>query len=227
MLPNRHYELNGSSLTANRTYKLPTGNVGDKIRVSLLSGNNTYALILQGDTGITINGGSAATEWSRLFIAREYVEFRATSSSNWDVWDDGRISQLAEMSVASTATNVLPNATYTKIPLDTVNIDNAGVASTVNDQFTVRRAGNYTTEFDVLVGGLSSVATNFLTTVFGTARLFGIDEDSTPSGAARLLTARRELALATGGTVYFEVYHTNGGSRNVGTLTRVRLRELL
>jgi hypothetical protein len=138
MVANRHYELAGASLSATRTYKLPAGAVGDRVRVSLTTGAAVYALIIQGDTGITINGGSAATEWSRLFIAREYVEFRATSTSNWDVWGDGRVEEYCRIfGVATTAYAAATNAKFTMGGSD----DPYGLAGV--NEIKPRRTGKY------------------------------------------------------------------------------------
>ena len=136
MLVNRHYELDGSILTADRIYELPSATVGDRIRVSLTNGNASYELILQGDTSITINGGTAATEWSRLFIARECVEFRATSTTNWDVLDDGRIPMYGYLYAA--ASSSVSSGTWSTIAYDN-SYTNCNNTDEANEYIVARR----------------------------------------------------------------------------------------
>lgn len=139
MTVNRHYELDASILTADRNYTLPTPTAtGDRIRVSLTSGNATYECIIKGNTGITVNGGSAGAEWSRLFIAREYAEFRATDATNWDVWDDGRDYESIEL--FGIATTAFVNAAFTRFTLG----GSTGLSSLAGtNEIVVRRSGIY------------------------------------------------------------------------------------
>lgn len=141
MIANCHYQLDGSILTADRTYTLPAGVPGDRVRVSLTNGNASWECILSGASGVTINGGAAATEWSRLRIAREHAEFVATSSTNWDLWSDGRIPQKAKMR-QNNAQN-FSHDTATKIAMDATLRDNANIADLANDRFVVFRSGTY------------------------------------------------------------------------------------
>lgn len=142
MLANRHYELDGSILTADRNYDLPVPSaVSDRIRVSLTNGNASWECVIRAAAGVTINGASLGAEWSRLFIAREYVEFRATSLTNWDVWDDGRIPQQGKMR-QDTAQD-FTHDTATKVAFDS-GIKNVGdFIDLANDRFVPRRKGEY------------------------------------------------------------------------------------
>lgn len=145
LLPNKHYELDASILTADRIYELGTPTaVGNRIRLALTNGNASYEAIIQGqgDTGITINGGSAATELTRLFIAREYMEFIATSLTNWDVYADGRISQLVKLPGAAVS-NVYVGGSNVKMPLSAATIAVGNSGDDANDQVVVRRTGKY------------------------------------------------------------------------------------
>lgn len=150
--------LDVSGMTANRNFVLPAGTAGDEIEVDIAVGDDTYALILIGNTGITITGNGVvtgtATEWSRLFISGEKVRFVATSATNWLVSDDGRIKQLGVME-RQTAQSI-STGTNTKIQLATsiTNIGNV-VDNATNYRITVRRAGTYTiTGFVSLDAGL-------------------------------------------------------------------------
>lgn len=81
---NTRYVLDISGLTANRNFIIPTGSDYDEISVNISTGDDTYFLIIIGDTGITINNGSAATEFCRLQKAGSNLTFTRTSSTNWN-----------------------------------------------------------------------------------------------------------------------------------------------
>ncbi len=130
-----------SGLTANRNYILPTATVGDRVKLILSTGDDTYALIIKGAATVTINGGSAATEWSRVRTTNEIVELVATSTTNWQVALDGRIPCAGGMSDLNPQN--IANATYTKVTFDT-SISNVGnMVDLVNDKLVIWRAGTY------------------------------------------------------------------------------------
>jgi hypothetical protein len=85
MVANTRYEGSIAAFAADRTYTLPAGTAGDVVEVALTTGDDTYELILAGASGVSINGGSAATEWSRLFIDNEFVRFRCFATNDWRV----------------------------------------------------------------------------------------------------------------------------------------------
>ena len=145
---NSQHFIDLSGLTADRDFVLPAGAVGDVITVSITAGNSSYAMVLKGDTGITINGGTPNTEWSRLFIQGESVTFVANSTTNWQVLEDGRIPVLARMHYNGAGFNIL-DSTTTKAPLDTIKFDNASVCDTTNNQIKFRRTNKY-----LLTGGM-------------------------------------------------------------------------
>lgn len=140
---NTRYIANVSGLTANRNFVLPAGTAGDVIELNISTGDNTYALIIIGDTGITINGGSAATEWSRLFITNESIQLVATSATNWQVTIDKRIPCMSVMDRIDTA--VTTNAAWTDTVFDWNNVQyNIGdIADLTNNRFNLRRANKY------------------------------------------------------------------------------------
>lgn len=140
---NNVYNCTIAGLTANRNAVLPApSEAGEKIRINIVDGDATYALIIIGDTGVTINGGSAATEWSRLFIAGETVTLESTSTSNWQVIEDGRIPCLAVLE--RQAAQSVNSATSTKIALDAAVVNRGSIGDvTTNDRIDIRRAGNY------------------------------------------------------------------------------------
>jgi hypothetical protein len=139
---NNRYFANVSGLTANRNFVIPAGAVGDIIELNIKTGDDTYALIVIGDTGISINGGSTATEWSRLFITSESVQLIADTTSNWQVVVDKRKPCIGVLHLsAADTTNTA--ATLTTPTWDTKTVDQGEMGDTTNFRFNVRRAGYY------------------------------------------------------------------------------------
>lgn len=130
-----------SGMTANRNFVLPAGTAGDIVELRIVTGDDTYAFIIIGDAGISINGGTAATEWSRLFISGETVRFIATSTSNWAILNDGRIANCFAMS--DTNAQNIANTTYTKVTFNTADANIGQGVDLTNDKITIRRAGVY------------------------------------------------------------------------------------
>jgi hypothetical protein len=140
--------LDISGLTASRNFTLPaTAAVGDRVGVYITTGDDTHALIIIGDTGDTINGGSANTEWSRLFITNECVILRCvTADSAWIVEYDGRIPQQAMCRLTTAATGEPVDTVVTPTAYSgawTATIDNASLSIVASSDIKVRRAGNF------------------------------------------------------------------------------------
>ncbi|MBP6676784.1 MAG: hypothetical protein KAY54_03670 [Burkholderiaceae bacterium] len=140
--------LDISGLTASRNFTLPaTAAVGDRVGVYLTTGDASYELIIIGDTGDTINGGSANTEWSRLLITNECVILRCvTANSAWVVEYDGRIPQQGACRLTTAASGEAAGTVTT--PTDasgawTAYIDNASITIVASSDIKVRRAGNF------------------------------------------------------------------------------------
>lgn len=136
------YFFDISGLPGDVNFTLPSGEVGDRISVHITTGDDTYELIIKGDTGVSINGGSTATEWSRLFISGESVKLVLTTTSNWQVEHDGRIPchGRLELSAAETTNGA---GTETTPTWDTAAIDDGNICDLTNFRFNIRRAGKY------------------------------------------------------------------------------------
>lgn len=234
-----------AGLTANRNLTLPTAQVGERIGVYIVDGDASFELILKGAATVTINGGSAATEWSRLFIADECVIFRATSSTNWIVEADGRIPQFGVMYLAAATTGTpVAHATWTQIPMDTAPASEqvGDIDDIANERFTPRRAGLYRLQAQY----------NFLTSLADQQlhQCAIYDDDSTPARlfkGARNYTGKAgplenlviaELALASAdvgtGAGYFSGYVFQSGTSvaadldgNADRRTSLTIREIL
>ena len=208
--------LDVSGLTAARNFVLPAvAAVDDRVGVYITAGCTTAGreLIIIGNTGDTINGGSAATEWSRLFITNECVILRCTvANTAWVVDYDGRIPIEVSMS-KSTGTNV--NHTEVKlILLDTVDYASfGGIANTGSSQLDIRRTSRY---YGFPRVGADSVAiAGHQTRISGTAgsggyAAFGFDIAA--SGSCPHPTFL--FAASAGNYLELEVYHASGTARD-------------
>lgn len=189
MAVNTMYVVDGSALTANRTYTLPAVcAVGDRCGVMLTSGNASFAVLLTAASGDTLNGVAGGTEWSRLFIANEVVIMRCvTANSTWIVEEDGRIPCYLKMVAASSQTGVA-SSTWTTVTQGatgswSVPINVGGMADTANHSAVIRRSGNYQFTLNLNLDDLSDV----------TSFLVGIQKNAT--GAA-LRAGRQEIGRA-------------------------------
>jgi hypothetical protein len=144
---NTRYFADISGLTASRNFIVPAGAVGDIIELNIKTGDDTYALIVIGDTGITINGGSSATEWSRLFITGETIQLIADTTSNWIVMIDKRIPCFAEMDRITTSITTNTAGTKTTVDWNNTPRDRGNIADLTNNRFNIRRAGQYEVSF--------------------------------------------------------------------------------
>jgi hypothetical protein len=109
------YRVDMSGWTADRNYTLPASpTVGDRVGVMVTAGSASWELIVKGNTSQTINGGSTASEWSRLFITGEVVILRYVASNAWMVEYDGRIAQkgLLRLSTAPSANEAAATFVY-------------------------------------------------------------------------------------------------------------------
>lgn len=131
-----------SGLTADRNFVLPACQAGDEIELKITVGDATYELVIIGDTGVSIEGGSAATEWSRLFITGEIIKLVADGSNSWRVVFDGRIP--CKGLVVLTSNDTTNSATTDTLPTwDTAEINVGDICDLTNKRMNIRRAGNY------------------------------------------------------------------------------------
>lgn len=217
----KHYELTVSGMTADRQFILPgTAVVGSEIRVKLVTDAPTdYELILIGDTGVSINGGTAATEWSRLFIDNECVTFRATGASNWDVVNDGRIPSKAR--AKRTTAQALTNSAWTVIEINSIDYQ-IGLPTTTSTPwtFTVKRAGKYQLNMQTSKSGSSG------TMIVGVLINAATDANANPvnywpSTSFGTLSHAMSLELSAGDTVKLGTYvgATGNNTRDSGGYT--------
>ena len=153
---NTFYDCTIAGLTADRNVTLPSGaSVDDRIMVRIVDGDPDYELIIKGATGVSINGGTAATEWSRLFIANEVVTFRNVGTNDWIVEHDGRIPCVCVMHRNGTNQTVV-DATWDQLEYTNTAVNVGSCGDTTNFEFGARRTGNY--QVAAWVASVSSMA---------------------------------------------------------------------
>jgi hypothetical protein len=230
--------LDLAGLTADRDFVLPaTCAVGDRIGVMVEVGDADHELLLKPDGADTINGGSAGAEWSRLFISNECVIFRCiTANSAWIVEHDGRIPCTARMGLESTITNRFAVAgTYYEVAFDSVQYDNASMASIANEDFTIRRAGKYLVQASVVSSEATADQEALTTRVMIGGTTTAVSRAFRASGAAAFSpygTVDAILEFAAGDVVSWEARY--GTTANLdehgqagGTTNYMSIRELI
>lgn len=100
-------------------------------------------MVIIGAATVTINGGSAATEWSRLFITNESIQLVATSSTNWQVIIDKRIPCYGLMDRITTSITTNAAGTATIFDWNNTQYSIGDIADLTNDRFNIRRANKY------------------------------------------------------------------------------------
>lgn len=209
---NTMHRVDISGITAARNFVLPAvAAVGDRVGVYITVTHATAGreLIIIGDTGVTINGGSAATEWSRVWIVNECVILRCiTANSAWVVEYDGRIPSVCVMN--KTTTTSVNNVTYTKINCNDVLLNPHGLADTTNYKIIIRRAGTYLAQGTATADATAINNHAHLIYKNGSA-LFGINFSIPAYAGAPQCSNYISLAAADYLELYY--YQNNGESR--------------
>lgn len=213
------YDCTIGGLTANRNAVLPAPSAaGRYIRLNIVDGDDTYALIIIGDTGVTINGGSAATEWSRIRTKGESVTLESTSTTNWNVVIDRRIRCLG-VAERQAAQNIASQASPdTKVLLDTSIINVGGMVDVVtNNRINIWRPGNYKIVGHTTIEGLDSTE-RIITLIYvdGSAVNFTA---SYLSASASVSSAQMSIykTLTAGQYVGLWMNHNEGAAQNTST----------
>lgn len=139
-----HYRVDTSGFTADRAFTLPTCSTGDlPIVLEITTGDDTYDLDIQGDTGVTIlwDGKSAtAAVITQMFCAGEFAKFEAVAANVWRVTN----SKLIGGAALSHSATSLSNSSWTNVGLGgSVDWNPGSEGDNVADTITVRRAGLY------------------------------------------------------------------------------------
>ena len=211
-----------AGLTANRNLTLPSAAVDELVGVQIVDGDASFALILKGAASQTINGGSAATEWSRLFIAGETVIFRCTAANTWVVANDGRKPCRTGMLLNGDITTLTP-ATWEAVVFNSKDItDTGGIADSTAGTFVLRRAGTYLLMGQIQVDNLATdkfcKMAFFTSGAFATKRADGAshrNESTSTLGVVAISPANLITIAAAGDTVYPAGYVTGTGDHTI------------
>jgi hypothetical protein len=222
-----------AGLTADRDLTLPSAQVGERIGVYIVDGDADYALVLKGAASQTINGGTAATEWSRVFIANESVTFLCIAANTWIVETDMRIPCALKMFPATDTTGETA-AQYTDIDLSatTPDYDIGGMAVIASDHALIRRAGKYTVQVTGRnVSSITDGSQYYLgwDTASGNSATESIYQTWPATTTNHVIAYRGEADMALADTIYFK-YRSSEGSKgyDANTLTSfILLREIL
>lgn len=202
---NTFYRLNLSGLTANRNLVLPAPSAaGKQIMVKITVSDDTYKLGIIGNTGVTINSGTAATLWRYLQRKNETVTLISTSTTNWDVVSHKINETASAYCSAAPLTQAITASTWTKVTtVFNTSKDQQGWWSDANKRFTLPE-GRYIVSGHIVVNDLADQSI-FIAMVY-------------KNGSQEIIlgrTANSGTGLAgTGGTAqiesdgddYFEIY---------------------
>lgn len=214
--------LDISGLTDTRNFTLPaTAAVGDRVGVYLTAGDASYELIIIGDTGDTINGGAANTEWSRLFITNECVILRCiTANSAWVVEYDGRIPCVGSLRRHSGTTS-LTTSQFIKIPCEQLDVDVGQIAQTANTRMFARRAGKYTVSAFLLVSPVADTNA-FITLIYKNSSVHKRVSQGYSSVASAVMGGSGTCVLMLNVGDYIELYgwcnSTTPATTNIDTV---------
>lgn len=227
VVANAKYFADISGLTANRVFVLPVGAVGDVVELTITVGDPDYELLIKGTAGVTINGGVAAAEWSRLFIAGETVKLRATSVSNWQVVHDGRTQCKAQ--IENTDAQTIGTAAATAVTLDEAgDFDVGDMADIANDQVVIRRDGIYRIEAHALFTAITA-ARMFMRIKVGVTSTVNA-ENGSDSSIYATLNPDKTVNLSDGDLITAIIYQNTGGNHDTNiavTPTSLTVTEIL
>jgi len=208
---NTRYFADISGLTADRNFVVPAGTAGDVIELNLTVGDASYELIIIGDTGITINGGSAATEWSRLFITGEYIKLIATSATNWQVVVDKRIP--CKCRIKNSQAQSIGTASATSVTLDEEVFDVGDISNEGSNKIVVRRTGYYSLSAAAQFATIT--ANRVFLSIFVAGATVARAEQSANTNGYPSMNPTTVYQLATDNSVYLQIYQDSGGSKDI------------
>jgi hypothetical protein len=211
------YNCTIAGLTNNRGAILPAPSAAGKIiRINILDGDADYALTPIGDIGVTIDtvGGT----WKPMFIAGETVTLESTSTSNWQVIEDGLKPCLGV--AERQAAQAINTTTTTKVAFDAAVTNRGGIVDvTTNDRINIRRGGVYNisgqTSIENLDDGEYVIASLFIDGASVVSLRMYNGGDANLSLICPLPT--KGITLTAGQYIELYVRHNEGATQNTGT----------
>ncbi len=207
---NYRYYADISGMTASRNFTLPApGAKGKTIELLIVSGNETYDFIIIGASTVTINGGSANTSWSKLFITNEYIKLVSTSATNWNVVVDKRIP--CKCSIKNAAEQTITTNSSNLVVLDTVTFDVGALNRVANNKIIIRRTGYYNIFAALQYRAMtaSRVMTNIVKNGTNIARVEMTASTTYPAMSPNIFTY-----LEHGDSINLTTYHNASGDIN-------------
>ena len=207
------YLLTITGLTAARNLTLPSAQVGERLGVYIVDGHASNDIILKGAASQTINGGSAATEWSRVYTAGEVVIFRCTASNTWIVEVDGRIASTGAIYGAWTHTSSGSFVTA-DLASGTTSANVGDIIRVANDNWIARRAGKYALSADFDYAG--GVEKSIIARLRVAAAQVGHDIYNITGAGSRIGTSASIVANCTQGqAVDFQAWQNDTASESI------------
>ena len=146
-----NYSIDFSGATANRIIELPSGYAGAVMDIYIDVPDDTYTLTIQGDGGVSIDGGTAAAAWATIStIGGQHFRFEWYAEN--DVRCIERPKRIATVYAGASAFSISTDDVWTKITtFDNVETDIFGLWDTTNERFNLP-PGNYMFAANVLMG---------------------------------------------------------------------------
>ena len=217
------YVITTTSMSGNIDVTVPSASVGERMGVLCVTDEPDHEIIIKGAASQTINGGSAATEWSRLFIAGEIVILRCTAANTWWVEHDGRIPSVGILNEneATTPTEQNVNASTTWHAVTwTAGADSGtgDIADQSNGIITPRRDGLYALTCGATVDDIDDTETATIVLAYDkTTADQEIARDGQASGKGGYaqplgLALVFDFTVSTHIDFFIRVYHTETGN---------------
>lgn len=119
---------------------------------------------------------------------------------------------------STSATGINPNATYVKIPLNTVDIDTVGAADVANNQVVIKVPGKYNVSWSLGIGSANVLANQYLSAIYKNNAPAGYGNTCTPAATTSFISAgSTDMELAVGDILDLRLY--GAGNNSVNTLS--------
>ena len=236
---NTRYFIDASGLTADRALVFPSASDGDQITLVMVDEDPDYACVLEGDTGIDLEGLTAA-EWDRLWNTGQAISFTYLTGDGWRVTQDSRTYWRNIVLTGTQASldfqNIPPRAKDIAIDFS-LRSDRAGVSTdALYVQLNGDTGSNYSYLLAILAHSASFTSAEAISTTFmftasipgatGLANQFSIGDLAIPryAGAvgSKMLQSRTAtiIALSTGNV---KLYDSSCLRDSTAAINRVRL----
>lgn len=214
--------VSSAAAAANFDVTLPGGTppIGARWKVTMTADHPTQ-LVGINRNGNLVDGSTNVDKW-KLCLDGDTLEGRwVGDETGWSV-SDGIKAHSAKMRRDAAQTGIA-NGTLTTIQLANIEYDVGGLASTVSNEFTIRRAGNY----EVSAGlGLFAAAGDLNAYIVLDGAGVGVGRVAFTGGAA-VAPVMGTIACVAGNVIKLQIIQTSGGPLDTVTGTDLRPRMIL